>query len=195
MRLGTGSSSLPPLFPPSLPPLSSPSLFLPSQIEADIKSVLTQDIMGFSLNANSSAKTDLVNRLQREVGFCMVLEAGASIITLAPPHTLTPPHTCTHTLTQYHCCGVCNYSDWRHFNTTWNRETEDRAELAPQSCCMQEFIDSMNCTNDPSTLYDTVWEAIFFCLALLAPAALFDCVLGITVGVCVGGAQPDEASH
>ena len=59
--------------------------------------------MGFSLNANSSAKTDLVNRLQREVGFCMVLvvdkcatvhvEASASIV------TLTPPHTCTHTHT------------------------------------------------------------------------------------------------
>ena len=28
--------------------------------------------MGFSLNANSSAETDLVNRLQREVRFCMV---------------------------------------------------------------------------------------------------------------------------
>ena len=141
--------------------------------------------MVFSLNANSSAKTDLINRLQREVGFCMVphtgcglvcsgnVEASASIVTLPTPlHTCTHTHLLTHahthlltrahTLTQYHCCGVCNYSDWRHFNTTWNRETKDQAELAPQSCCIQEFIDSTNCTNDPSTLYDTVWEAIFF---------------------------------
>ena len=52
---------------------------------------------------------------------------------------------------QYQCCGVHSYEDWRSLNTHWKKEAKED-EVAPRSCCETQFSNNTNCNTIVSEL-------------------------------------------